>query len=180
MLLTALLDEFYVIFFSGLTLSLILLIEVMVSIIANGDFESAIEPWGLCQYGAGNYSLDIEATEPLQGDVSAKITIHEGGLSWHLQAGQITSSHANHSYTLRYSLRANRDAIVTVGLQQTEHPFGFSYLETHLLLAEQPLQVDTPAKETLTNFRTFTLLLGDVNAETDILIDNVSLIEHAP
>ena len=146
--------------------------------IENGDFEEGSAPWKIDKYGAGDMVLSIETETPISGAASGKITITEdANESWHLQFGQLVSTNEGADYRIRYSLRANRDTSFFVGLQQTEGPYEFLFTEQHTLSAGVPVDVDFTVTESITNFRNFVFVLGYASSGTEIIIDNVSVVE---
>ena len=146
--------------------------------ITNGNFEQGIDGWIKRNFNAGDYTLEASDQPSIAGNLSGKITITEAdSISWHMQLSQLFSTTASMHYRIQYTLKANTDVSVTVGLQQVDSPYEFSYIEVHNISANETITIDQKIMETKDDYRTLTFMLGDAPQGSEIIIDDVSVLE---
>ncbi len=95
--------------------------------VRNTGYESDLASWRLELHGAAAASATRDASNPYQGQTSARVNVTAiDGTNWHVQWGQVTLTlQKDSAYTVSFQARSDRNRAIFVGVQQFSAPYTF-------------------------------------------------------
>jgi len=146
--------------------------------IVNGDFEAAeVTPWSLQLQSSGEGTLDASTTSPISGTKSGHVTITaKATVFYGTQLLQSFYVGENKRYIISYKIKASKDTVVSVGIQQNHTPYSSLYgKDINVTTTVQSFKDSTDAL-TIDSVNIL-FSLGNLSPGIELWVDDVSIIE---